>query len=1342
VESLPEQALAELVELAARISDASLALLALTHEDRVWFKSSAEDIAPEALRDLPFHAAALAQHDLLLVSDAAQDERFAHHPLVAGEPGIRFYAGVPLCAADGRVLGTLSVMDRATRSLTAAQQDLLRALGRQAVVQLVLRHAARELTRNEALLFTVFRACPAALTLHRSSDRTFVEVNAAFTQLTGWPREEVIGRTASELGLVDADTAARLQAQLADQGLLRDVEISLTTRGGETRQVLLGTECVELHGDKHVLTTLVDITERKQAEAALRESELRNRIIANLVSDYAYIFRVTPDGRLVGEWVTESFTRVFGMTLPEIQALGGWQELVVPEDLRLALAHAQKVAAGKTDVCEMRWRTATGEIRWLRDYAQPVFDESGTRVVRVFGASQDITERKRAEEARRESEHLLSESQRIAHIGSWWLDLQGRHRWSDETYRLFGLSPEAGIITTETFLTLIHPDDRPAMQAWITACAAGQRPDELQFRIVRPDGTERWMSGRGELVRDATGRPVHMAGTVQDITERRQAEAALRESEERFRLLVDHAPEAIVQLDVETGRFVHSNPAAERLFGLSAAELARLGPVELSPPVQPDGQPSETKARALIAAALAGETPVFEWMHRDPTGRDIPCEVRLLRMDFGGRTILRGSVLDITERKAAEARIHRLNRTYAVLSDINQLIVREADPQALLAGACRIAVEKGGFQMAWIDRTDADGQLQVAAHTGATPDALDVLRPLVEGPQPDCALTFQAFRAGQRAVCNDIATDERTRAWREAALARNFRAMASLPLKVRGRVVGTFNLYAGELGFFDEEELRLLDELAVDIGFALEVHERELARQHAEAALRESEERFREIAETIQEVFWVTDAAKTRMLYVSPAYERIWGRPCQSLYESPRDWLEAIHPDDREHVAHAAATQQASGRYNVEYRIVRPDGQVRWIRDVAFPVRDGSGQVVRVVGVARDVTERRELAEQLRQAQKMEAIGQLAGGVAHDFNNILAVIMMQVGLTESLQNLPHEAREGLEQIRLAAGRAANLTRQLLLFSRRQVMQPRILDLNEVVTSLAKMLQRIIGEDVRLELRLHPAPLMTRADAGMLDQVLMNLAVNARDAMPRGGKLVVETAARTLTEAETAAIPEATAGRYVSLRVTDAGSGIPPEILPRIFEPFFTTKEPGKGTGLGLATVYGIVNQHGGCIRVTSEPGRGTSFEVLLPAREDASAEAGEAAQPVPRGGTETILLVEDDAAVRQLTRAVLEAHGYRVLEAAHGREALALWEQADGRVDLLLADLVMPEGLSGSALAERLRARRSDLRVVFTSGYSAEIAGRELSLKPGQNFLQKPATSTDLLDTVRRCLDG
>jgi len=567
--------------------------------------------------------------------------------------------------------------------------------------------------------------------------------------------------------------------------------------------------------------------------------------------------------------------------------------------------------------------------------------------------------------------------------------------------------------------------------------------------------------------------------------------------------------------------------------------------------------------------------------------------------------------------------------------------------------------------------------------------------------------------------------------------------MAAFPLLSDEQVIGAFNVYADEAGFFDADELRLLDELAQDISLGLDLHRRERQRLASEQALRESEERFRQLAENIREVFWMTDPTKQRMLYISPAYESIWGRSCESLYREPRTWIEAIHPEDRPRVLAAIEARQERGDYDETYRIVRPDGTVRWIHDRAYPLNNAEGVVYRIVGTAEDITAQRQLEEQYRQAQKMEAIGQLAGGVAHDFNNLLTAISGYADLLREEWPEDHAGREDLQEIVNAADRAATLTRQLLAFSRRQVILPQLLDLNDSVTSLAKMLQRILGEDVHMRLDLHSRPLMTRADPGMVDQLLMNLVVNARDAMPGGGQLTIETAETEVAEPAGRAAGEAAPGRYVVLRVTDTGTGIAPEHLPHILEPFFTTKAPGKGTGLGLATVYGIVQQHGGSLRVDSQPGQGATFEILLPA-----AGAAEAAprRDTPRShpvmGAETVLVVEDDAAVRGLMMALLTRHGYRALEAATGGEALALWEKQSDPVHLLMTDIIMPGGMDGRELARQLRERCPDLKVLFTSGYSASIAGRELTLPSGQHFIQKPSTPRRLLEAVRRCLES
>jgi nitrogen-specific signal transduction histidine kinase/ActR/RegA family two-component response regulator len=392
-----------------------------------------------------------------------------------------------------------------------------------------------------------------------------------------------------------------------------------------------------------------------------------------------------------------------------------------------------------------------------------------------------------------------------------------------------------------------------------------------------------------------------------------------------------------------------------------------------------------------------------------------------------------------------------------------------------------------------------------------------------------------------------------------------------------------------------------------------------------------------------------------------------------------------------------------------------------------------------------DITERKALEELLRQSQKMDAVGQLAGGVAHDFNNMLAVIRGNAELLlMDAADYPAQAREGLKHVVAASERAANLTRQLLAFSRKQVMQPQPLVLSDVIANLTKMLKRVIGENIDLQCH-YAAPLpYIHADPGMMEQVLLNLVVNARDAMPGGGQVCVATEFVQLDEGRAHTNAEARAGEFVCLSVSDTGTGIAPEVLPRIFEPFFTTKEVGKGTGLGLATVYGIVKQHQGWIEVSSEVGKGTTFKVLLPATPAPVRRAAVTEADVEvRGGTETILLVEDDHAVRLTTRRVLESKGYRIREATSAREALEVWHNHAGEIALVLTDIIMPEKLTGRDLAEQLWREQPGLKVIFMSGYSAEVVGEntEFVRRTRSHFLHKPSSARTLLETVRHCLD-
>jgi len=396
--------------------------------------------------------------------------------------------------------------------------------------------------------------------------------------------------------------------------------------------------------------------------------------------------------------------------------------------------------------------------------------------------------------------------------------------------------------------------------------------------------------------------------------------------------------------------------------------------------------------------------------------------------------------------------------------------------------------------------------------------------------------------------------------------------------------------------------------------------------------------------------------------------------------------------------------------------------------------------VAHVIGIA---VERLKLGEQLRQSQKMESVGQLAAGVAHDFNNMLTIIQGHTSALLARPTLPPEILDPIQAVYFAAERAAALTRQLLMFSRKNVMQVRLLDLREVVGNMSRMLQRLFGETITLEFQPPDELPSVQGDTGMVEQVIMNLAVNARDAMPKGGKLTIGLDPAALDAAHVEIHPQARAGNFVRLRMSDTGIGMDSATRARIFEPFFTTKEVGKGAGLGLATVYGIVKQHDSWIEVESEPGAGATFDVFFPVATQTAQMAEEKPGPVESivGGTETILLVEDEPLLREMARDILESYGYRILEASSGKEALGMWDLIHGKIDLLLTDMIMPDGVSGAELAQRLMAGQPHLKVIFTSGYTASEVNPEMLAKTGARYLQKPFTQDVLAKAVRDTLD-
>jgi two-component system, cell cycle sensor histidine kinase and response regulator CckA len=500
------------------------------------------------------------------------------------------------------------------------------------------------------------------------------------------------------------------------------------------------------------------------------------------------------------------------------------------------------------------------------------------------------------------------------------------------------------------------------------------------------------------------------------------------------------------------------------------------------------------------------------------------------------------------------------------------------------------------------------------------------------------------------------------------------------------------------------------------------------------------EELFRLISENAADMITVVDGGGQR-LYNSPAYQRILGYSADELRDT--SMLEQVHPEDRQLVESATHEAQTRGTgRSIAYRMRHKDGNWRTVESTASPVLNAQGKVEKLVIVNRDVSERRHLEEQFRQAQKMEAVGRLSGGVAHDFNNLLGVM---IGYSEFLQERMEPSnplRGSVDEILKAGKRAAMLTRQLLAFSRQQVLDPKVLDLNFAVGDMEKLLRRLIGEDVQLTTVLSPDLGRVKADQGQLEQVLLNLAVNARDAMPQGGKLIIQTENMVMDEEFVRRYPyPVQPGPYVCLKVTDTGIGMDGETKARAFEPFFTTKEKGKGTGLGLSTVYGVVKQSGGYIEIESSLGVGTTFRIYLPRVDEPLTVERPAFDPAASyEGTETILLAEDESSLRNLTRDTLELCGYKVLAASDGVEALKMSDSYSATIDLVLTDVVMPE-MGGRGLAEKLLGRRPDIKVVFMSGYTGQSIGTPGPIAPNSAFLAKPFTRETLTRRIREVLD-
>jgi two-component system, cell cycle sensor histidine kinase and response regulator CckA len=1079
------------------------------------------------------------------------------------------------------------------------------------------------------------------------------------------------------------------------------------------------------------------------AASAVTEIELRSLQAAttpvqatDVLSEAAIPMGVaSPDGRWIR--VNPALADLLGASPGDL--VGELVEAYThPEDRASEREAERLLRAGEcaSYTSEKRCVRRSGEAVWVLATVTAV--PAGDQTFRhLIIAMQDIGQRKQVEAALRESEarYRLAAQATDSLVRDWDL-LTDRIVWGEGFERLFD-DPAPGAVSAAWWYERIHPEDRERVVARIQhALSEGHRSREEEYRFRRSDGSWVRLADRISVVTDAAGEPVRVLGIMTDIGSRRDGEAALRGSEARYRSLVDNLREVVFRTDT-AGRWELLNPAWEELTGFSIIESTGASFLDY---VHPEDRAVSARAfERLLARRRTTHRSEVRYLTRDAGFRWVEVWARVALDERGEPVGTSGTITDITERKRAELLSSGQSRLLEEIAAGTPL-------SAVLDGIARFTEEHGSPGIATLMMPEGDGSTLRLASAPRLPASLKAgFGGVPVGPRNGTCGTA-AFRR-ERVVVRDIANDPLWEGWpaRDALLSAGIRACWSVPiLSARGEVLGTFAVYYVDVREPGAEDFRIVEIASHLAKIAIE-------RERTQAEIQRSTGLLQQVMETLPIGVWVT-ATDGRIIFGNPAGREIWGggqfAHVEQFGEGRAWWADTGEPIEPRQWAAARVLKSGETTLNELVRIQTFDGRQKTIMSSAVPIRGAENEILGAIIVNQDVTERRAAEEalrrseeQLRQAQKMEAVGQLAGGIAHDFNNLLTGVLTYCDLILQEVRQGDPIRSDVEQIRHAGQRAAGLTRQLLAFSRRQVLQPRVLSLNSTVTELDGMLRRLIRADINLETELDPALWYVLADPGQIEQVLVNLVVNARDAMPQGGRIGITTANRQYPSPGTERPTGVRPGSYVVLTVADTGQGMDPQIQARIFDPFFTTKEPGKGTGLGLSTVYGIVEQSGGHIRVESAPGRGAVFTIHLPRYEGTGAAVPSRGdrRTLP-GGAETLLLVEDENAVRSSARRLLERHGYTVLEARHGADALRIVEEADREVDLVVTDLVMPE-MGGREMVERLRTRRPALKVLFMSGYTEKAITTDGLMPPRTGFVEKPFTMEQLLRRLRELLD-
>ena len=985
-----------------------------------------------------------------------------------------------------------------------------------------------------------------------------------------------------------------------------------------------------------------------------------------------------------------------------------------------------------------------------------------TSLLLIWFFSQAVSERLghfKSEKEKTELELNKSEEQLLlvikgAHLCTWeWDILKNKTYHNKSWYDLLGLKYDKFKIEHDIWLDLLHPDDHDHVLNELNAHLEGKSDFyEAEYRLNHTSGEWIWVRDWGSVIeRDQNGDPIRATGTMIDITRHKEAEATIRESENRHKMLFNSAND--VFLIMKDDIIVECNEKALETFDCTRDQIIGKTPFDLSPPEQPDGQKSAEKGRGMIDAVLGGEAKYFEWKHITPAGRLFDVEVSLNRIQLKSGMHLQAVVRDVTKRKRTEY-------LFNVLREAG-ISLQEALTTDEIFKNVSTTLNSYDFQFTYFSINEKE-ELLVPVYLSYSKDSLKKAENVAGIKLEELEVKIDYAPEYQKVVNNQdvlfikepekllekMLPDPANKFSLEVKKILDIPALILAPVIANSKTIGLISVQSNEL---QESDIAVISIFAQQFSGALnraqhfEQVQTEIAiRKDAEIALKNSEEYFRTIIENSKDVIFIVDRAG-RIVYESPSYEREFGFPAgESIGKSV---FEKIHPDEQDRFKDQFNRIKKNSTHTemIQMKHQKVDGTWNPIEGSItnlLKLKSVNGIVINF----RDVTEGQRLQEQLSQSQKMEAIGQLAGGVAHDFNNLLTIISGYSYLLLMDEQFPEEFKAKLEEIEEASSRAEALTRQLLAFSRKQIVQPIIVDFNTTINDSIKMLRRLIGEDIQIKLELNDNLSPVLADPHQLQQILVNLIVNARDAIQTDTKLankkyiIIETRNTYLDEEYSRTHTEVETGNYVELVISDTGVGMDKLIVDKIFEPFFTTKEQNKGTGLGLATVYGIVKQNNASIVVYSEPDQGTSFSIYWPVAESKISKVQQTTKSRVKKGSESILLVEDDRAVRDFSIQALESLGYKVYEAENGNMAIDLLKKKKLKPDLLITDIIMP-GMDGKELSEKIKKLLPKARVIYTSGYTDNHIVTKGSLDKGIDFLEKPYSVSSLSSKVREVLD-